>query len=298
MIDITGIYPEHGDFVPLEDNYSDNPSNAIYTMRTRLQSGILRADFSNSTFGVLLYKGRPLISTYQSEKDFKFGTEALNKAEEAHKNENSKGAYKVADIDPLVVECFSALFSRYPVFRNFNPQILIIDELFNRMVYEKFTGCICLTTPKDYVLLYVSSGNLLDTENGKINDRYPINESPVTENMAKAVTLMSDPSASLDIYEIPESLYSELTTWQYGIPFKTPVSINLLIDELMDISRDELKGKSSFFDKHLQELGNDIADIEDFCNNLENYLDIELSRRVLINLTDRLLNAISAFKNK
>ncbi|MCK5743914.1 MAG: hypothetical protein KAH30_04190 [Caldisericia bacterium] len=299
MIDITHVFPDHGIFVPLEDSYADDPADALYTMRTRLQSGLLRADFSSSVYGVLLYKGRPLISIYQSDKELKFGTEALEKATETHLRENPKTAYKVTDIDPIILECFSALVSKYPVFRNFNPQILIIDELFDRMVEESFTGCINISTSEDYVILYVSSGNLLDTtKDGKISDRYPINESPVTNRMAKAVTLMSNPSASMDIYEVPENLYSKLATWKHGIPFKTPSSIKLLIVELMNISREELRGKSNFFDKKLNELGNNLSEIEDFCNDLEHNLDVQLSRRILKSFTERLLNTIAEFKIK
>lgn len=297
MIDVLNAFPSHLEFDDLDRSYTNDPTDVLYTMRTRLHSGILRATFSSGIFGVLLFRGRPLIMTYQSDNALRFGSEALDIVIETQKHEKPEKGYKITNIDPIILRCFSSLLSRYPVFRNFNPQMLIIDELFNRMVNDNFSGCISINTRKDYALLFVDNGFLLDIEIGKIKNKYPINESPVTDNMAKAVTLMSNSNASLDIYEVPENLYSELTAWRYGIPFKTPVNINLLTDELKSISREALKGKSNFFDKKLDDLGRNLFEIEDYCMNLELYLDIDLSRRILKSLTEKLQNAIAEFKN-
>jgi hypothetical protein len=297
MIDILNAFPNHKDFTEIEKLNMDDPSDVLYTMRTRLFSGILKTSFSNGHFNVLLFKGRPLVTIFQSNEALKFGVEAIKMVKEIKISQNSKNNYMISDIDPVILKCFSSLLSRYPVFRNFNPQMLIIDELFNRMVNDHFSGCISINTRNDYVLLFVDNGSLLDIEDGQIVNRYPINESPVTDNMAKAVTLMSDSDASLDIYEVPEDLYSELTGWRFGIPFKSIVNVNLLTDELKSISREILKGKSNFFDRKLDDLGKNIYEIENYCMNLELYLDIDLSQRTLKSLTEKLQIAITDFKN-
>lgn len=114
--------------------------------------------------------------------------------------------------------------------------------------------------------------------------------------MARAVGLMSQQDAALDIYEVPENLYSDLASWQYGIPFSTPTSIDLLKDTIMDIARDELRGKSNFLIEKLTEIGSDLADIENFCDNLESNLDIQLSKRAIRKLSDAMMAKIIEFK--
>lgn len=66
-----------------------------------------------------------------------------------------------AHIDTEILSCYSSLLSRYPIFRNFSPDMLVIDELFNKMVYDSFSGSILVSTRSDHVLLYIKDGEIL-----------------------------------------------------------------------------------------------------------------------------------------
>ena len=143
------------------------------------------------------------------------------------------------------------------------------------------------------LVLFVHDGMILEWEEGKIINRYPIDESPVTKDMAKAVALMSDERAGIDIYEMPENLYSDLTSFEYGVTFKTTKSLLILKDALSKIAGDELKGKSVDFDRALDENSADINNIEEFVTNLEKHLTVDISRKIL----QGLLMVEAKFKN-
>lgn len=279
---------------PLAQEFTSSPKDAIYTMRTSMFSGYLEGNFGNSKLGIYFYKGRPIFTIYQSKDWFEFGQKAIDFA--TKDQGSSRNCYSTSDVDPDILKCFCSLLSPYPIFRNFYPQMLVIDELFSRMVQEKFTGCIYISTLSDQVLLFVHDGMILEWEEGKIINRYPIDESPVTKDMAKAVALMSDERAGIDIYEMPENLYSDLTSFEYGVTFKTTKSLLILKDALSKIAGDELKGKSVDFDRALDENSADINNIEEFVTNLEKHLTVDISRKILQGLTEKLMVEIAEFK--
>ncbi len=293
MIDLFACLPKGGKSTPLPLENSADPKDAVYTMRTIMFSGFLEGKLKNSRLGGLFYRGRPLFLICQSPEKFEFGLQALEvaKADQAAQRE----PYTTCPIDPDIIKCFSGFLSNYPVFRNFNPQMLVIDELFSRMVQDKFTGCMYISTVDDHVALLIHEGKMLDWEDGKILDRYPIDESPVTKDMAKAVNIMADPRASIDIYETPENLYFDLSKMEYGVTFRTPKSLSVLKEALRRIAAEELKAKSVDFDRALEEVPDDLRQIEDFVNGLEGRLNIEFSRKILQPLTERLVIEIADF---
>lgn len=297
MIDIYLNFPQGASAKPLGSEYASDPRDALYTVRTQMFSGILEGSFPDSRFVSLLYRGRPLIITYQSSKHLMFGKEAIEMAEKDQQQANGD-IYKVKTMHQDILSCFSGLLSQYPVFRNFSPRMLIVDELFNRMVEDDFSGCIFINTWSDSVLLFVHRGMLLDCSFGLISDRFPINEAPVTQDMAKAMSLMGDPTCSLDIYETPENLFSLLATLEYGLSFPKIKSINMLKETLTQIARDELKAKSVDFDNALSEAGIDMPSIESLCNNLENALTINVPRRTLRLLTEKMSKEIAKFRSQ
>lgn len=297
MIDIYLNFPQGSQPKSLGTEYASDPKDALYTVRTQMFSGILEANFPTSRFGSLVYRGRPLIITYQSTNHLYFGKDAVEMAEK-DQSQVSGDIYKIRSMHQDILSCFSGLLSQYPVFRNFSPRMLIVDELFNRMVEDDFSGCIFINTWSDSVLLFVHHGMLLDCSFGEITDRFPINEAPVTQEMAKAMALMGEPTCSLDIYETPENLFSSLATLEFGISFPKIKSINMLKESLTQIARDELKAKSVDFDNALAEAGNDMPSIEALCTNLENALTINFPRRTLRILTEKMSMEISKFKSQ
>lgn len=294
MINILQSFPVGGKPVTLTLENISTPKDVIYSLKVTMFSGLLEGIFADSKLQSFFYRGRPIIIIYQTSQELEFGSLAIERA--TAKQGQSKYAYTTSSIDPDILKCFCSFLSQYPVFRNFDPQILVIDELFNRLVHEKFCGCIYITTLEDHVSLYILDGCILDWENGVIIDRYPINESPVTKDMAKAVTLMSDEKASIDIYEVSDSLSSDLATLEFGIPFKTPSSIQILKETLSKIASEELKGKSVDFDRVLDEQSSELSDIQNFVAHLDKNLTIGLSTKVLQTLTERMTKAIAEFK--
>lgn len=294
MINVIQSFPTGQKPTPLKLEQISSPKDVIYSLRVTMFSGLLEGTLEDSKLLVYLYRGRPIIAIYQTREEFEMGGMAIEKA--TAKQSLSKYAYTTSSIDSDILKCFCSLLSQYPVFRNFNPEILVIDELFNRMVVDKFNGCIYISTLYDHVVLYVLEGNILDWENGVVNDRYPINESPVTKDMAKAVSLMSDEKASIDIYEVSDNLSSDLSLLEFGIPFKTPTSIQILKDTLSKIASEELKGKSVDFDRALDEQSSELEDIQNFVAHLEKNLTIGLSTKIIQLLTERMTKAIADFK--
>jgi hypothetical protein len=297
MINIYLNFPQGGQSKTLGSEYATDPKDALYTVRTQMFSGTLEAVFPQSRFGSLLYKGRPLIITYQSQNHLLFGRDAIEMAEKDQAGV-SGDVYKTKTMDPDILSCFSSLLSQYPVFRNFSPRMLIVDELFNRMVDDGFSGCLFINTWNDSVLLFVQQGMLLDSNFGVVSDRFPINEAPVTQDMAKAMSLMGEPTCSLDIYETPENLFSYLASLEFGISFTKIKSIGMLKESLTQIARDELKAKSVDFDNALADAGNDVQAIEFLCSNLENSLTINFPRRTIRFLTEKMNQEIAKFKSQ
>lgn len=295
MIDIYINFPQGGQARSLSSEFATDPKDALYTVRTQMFTGFLEAVFPNSKFGALLFRGRPLVMTFQSENQLAFGKEAIELAEK-EQVKVSGDIYRTHDMDPDMLASFSSLLSQYPVFRNFSPRMLIIDELFNRMVDDGFSGCMFINTWSDSVILFVQHGMLLDCENGKVLNRFPINEAPVTADMAKAMGLMGDPTCSLDIYETPENLFLSLAANEFGIAFPKTRSLVSLKESLIQIARDELKAKSVDFDNAISDTGNNLQQIEDICINPENYLTINFPRRTLKALAEKLTYEISRFK--
>jgi len=298
MIDPFKHFPKGGSIKKVDPEFAGDPKDALYTMRSSVFSGFLSATFRNgNSMGGYFYRGRPLLLIYySSDGSFEIGKSAIEKASKSH--DLGGAIYTSSDIEQDIMHCFAALLSQYPIIRNFSPQMLVVDELFNRMAFEALTGCMYITTPKDQVLLFICNGEILDWEDGKVLNRYLINEAPVIRDLAKAVTLMSDSNSSINIFEVPENLYSDLTILEYGIPFRTPKSLNVLKESLTRIVAEELKGKSIDFDRALQEIGNNQDAIEEVCNNLDKHMTMELSRRVLLALTEKLTKEIAEFKGK
>jgi len=116
--------------------------------------------------------------------------------------------------------------------------------------------------------------------------------------MAKAMSLMGDPTCSLDIYETPENLFSNLASLEYGMSFPKIKSINTLKESLTQIAREELKAKSVDFDNILADAGNDLQAIEALCTNLEGSFTIALPRRTLRTLTEKMTQQIAKFKSQ
>jgi len=112
MIDILLALPDHGPFTALDDSQTSDPTDILYTMRTRLHSGILKATLASTVFSTLLFKGRPLIMTYQTDSVLKFAKEALDSFSKKLDREQSDVKYEISDIDPIILECFSSLLSQ------------------------------------------------------------------------------------------------------------------------------------------------------------------------------------------
>jgi hypothetical protein len=294
MINILQSFPVGDKAVPLELGNISTPKDVVYSLKVTMFSGLLEGIFADSKLQAFFYRGRPIIIIYQTRDELEFGILAIERATE--KQGQSKYTYTTSSIDSDILKCFCSLLSQYPVFRNFDPQILVIDELFNRMVFEKFNGCIYISTLQDHVSLYILDGCILDCDNGTVIDRYPINESPVIRDMAKAVTLMSDEKASIDIYEVSDSLSSDLASLEFGIHFKTPTGIQVLKDALSKIASEELKGKSIDFERALEEQTTELQDIQNFVLHLEKNLTIGLSTKTMQTLTERMTKAIADFK--
>lgn len=294
LIDLFACMPKGGksSILPLK-NFT-NPKDVIYAMRAIMFSGLLEGKFTSSRLAGFFFRGRPLFLIYQSADKFEFGFSALELAR--IDLQAQKTFLTTSPIDQEIIKCFSGFLSNYPIFRNFNPKMLVLDELFTRMVQEKFTGCMFISTVDDHVVLLIHDGKILSWEDGKILNRYPIDESPVTKDMAKAVNIMADPRTSIDIYETPENLYYDLSSMEYGVFFKNLKSIFVLKETLKKIASDELKAKSVDFDRAFEEVPDDIFQIEDFVHELESRLTIELSKKILQPLIDHLLDEIEDFK--